>query len=126
MIAGLRVSAPPRFLVYRVCVATLVAAVSTNCGVLSPEEQLLGRFFEASRLHDTTSVARLSAVTFNPRIDGVVGDFEVVDVAEAGVSKRVTIRASVRQLEGATADKALVITMVRKGDRWFITRIASA
>ena len=32
------------------------------CGVLSPEEQLLTDFFEASRLYDTSVMARLSAV----------------------------------------------------------------
>ena len=50
--------------------ALLAAAGLAACGVLSPEEQLLTRFFEASRLHDTTAVARLSAGPFNPRISG--------------------------------------------------------
>ena len=102
----------------------LVAAlVLAACGVLSPEEQLLRRFFEASRLYDTTAVAALAAVTFNPRTDGVVRDFAIENVAEEGSSKLVTIRASVRQLGGATTDRVLVVTMVRQGDRWFISEI---
>ena len=99
------------------------ALVLAACGVLSPEEQLLRRFFEASRLYDTTTVAALATVAFNPRTDGVVGDFEIEDVAEEGSSKLVTIRAAVRQLDGGTTQRALVVTMVRKDDRWFIIRV---
>src|SRR5687767_12219040 len=54
-----------------------LALLLTGCGVLSPEEQLLTDFFEASRLHDTTVVAKMSDVIFNPRVDGVVDRFEV-------------------------------------------------
>jgi hypothetical protein len=103
-----------------------VSLVAAGCGVLSPEEQLLMRFFEASRLHDTTMVATLSTVTFNPRTEGVVEDFDVEDVQDEGDAKRVTVRASVRQLSGSRSDRTLVIRMVRKGDRWFITAIVVA
>jgi hypothetical protein len=99
----------------------LIAAAA--CGVLSQEEQLLTDFFESARLHDTTALAKISAVTFNPRIDGVVDRFEVQDVADAGDTKRVTLRTSVRQLEGPVTEKTLVFTLVRKGDRWFITAL---
>ena len=69
-------------------------------------------------------VARISAVTFNPRVDGVVDRFEVQEVAGAGDTRRVTIRASVRQLQGPVTQKTLVFTLARKADRWFITEIA--
>jgi hypothetical protein len=121
--SGFRVAATPRFVAPMLCWVSLVAA---GCGVLSPEEQLLMRFFEASRLHDTTMVATLSTVTFNPRTEGVVEDFDVEDVQDEGDAKRVTVRASVRQLSGSRSDRTLVIRMVRKGDRWFITAIVVA
>ena len=101
-----------------------LAFVISACGVLSQEEQLLTDFFEAARLHDTTAVAKIAAVTFNPRTDGVVDAFEVQDVADAGDMKRVTIRASVRQLEGSTTDQTLVFTLARKDQRWFIAGIS--
>jgi hypothetical protein len=44
-------------------------------------------------------------------------------VAEGGSSKLVTIRASVRELGGATTDRVLLVRMVRKDDRWFITAL---
>jgi hypothetical protein len=104
----------------RVALALLVA----GCGVLSPEEQLLTRFFEASRLNDSTIVATMSSVSFNPRTDGVVQQFDVEEVREDGDSKRVTVRAAVRQWDGGTIDRTLVFMFGRKGDRWFITEIA--
>src|SRR5215216_1878102 len=78
----------------RLWILTLLAV---GCGVLSPEEQLLTRFFEASRLHDTTVVARMSEVMFNPRVDGVVQDFRIENVEEdgGGQSERVTVQAQV-------------------------------
>ena len=104
--------------------ACVALAVLVACGVLSPEEQLLTRFFEASRLYDTTTVATMSNVVFNPRTDGVVQEFDVEDVREEGASKRVTVRATVRQLDGTTTERTLEFTLFLKTNRWFITDIA--
>lgn len=101
-----------------------VLIFAAGCGVLSPEEQLLTRFFEASRLNDTTLVAAMSNVGFNPKTDGVVQEFDVDTVREDGDTKRVTVRAAVRQWDGSTTERTLVFTLVRKADRWFITEIA--
>jgi hypothetical protein len=103
--------------------ATLVALLVTGCGVLSPEEQLLTDFFEASRLHDTATVSRMSTVTFNPRTDGIVQSFEVGDATDEGESRRVRVRATVRQPDGAVAERMLQFVLVRKGGRWLITSI---
>jgi hypothetical protein len=94
-----------------------------GCGVLSPDEQLLTDFFEASRLHDTSTVSRMSSVTLNPRTDGIVQDFEVEDASDDGAGRRVWVRATVRQPDGAVAERLLVFTLVRRNDRWFITNI---
>ena len=109
-----RVAAPPA------CILALVAAA---CGVLPQEEQLLTDFFEASRLHDTTAVAKISAVTFNPRTDGVVHDFEMerVDRAPDGQSEVVAVIARVREFSGSESSRRLVFTMRQRDGRWFIT-----
>ncbi len=91
--------------------------------MLSPEEQLLTRFFEASRLYDTTVVARLSSVTFNPRVDGVVDDFAVEKVDGAGGAERVTVRAQVRGPDGRVTPRRLLFTLQRQDGRWFITAL---
>ena len=56
-------------------VATLCLAA---CGV-SPEEQVLTRFFEASRTLDHSILSRLATVTFSPRVDGSVQTFSIVE-----------------------------------------------
>jgi hypothetical protein len=96
--------------------------------VLSPEEQLLTDFFEASRLYDTTVVAKMSEVIFNPRVDGVVQDFDVenVEAAADGMSERVTVRANVRGADGTVTARMLVATLRRRDGRWFISGLDSA
>ena len=102
-----------------------LALVAAACGVLSPEEQLLTDFFEASRLHDTTVVARMSDVIFNPRVDGIVDAFDVERVEELpdGQSERVTVNARVRMLSGESASRTIEFTLTRRADRWFISGI---
>jgi hypothetical protein len=99
----------------------MVLAVA-GCGVLSPEVQLLTDFFEASRLHDTTVVARMSKVTFNPRNHGVVQDFMVerIDRAADGQSEVVTVIARVREFSGNGSSRRLVFTLRQREGRWFI------
>lgn len=89
--------------------------------MLSPEEQLLTDFFEASRVYDTAVMARLSARPFNPRTDGVVDAFEVerIDRAEQG-REQVTVAARLRRFDGQVASRRLVFTLTRQDGRWFI------
>jgi hypothetical protein len=91
--------------------------------VLSQEEQLLTRFFETARLHDTTVLAKYATVTFNPRTQGVVQEFAVEKVDEGDASKRVLVRAQVRGPDGETATKMLLVTMQRVEGRWLITEL---
>ena len=48
------------------------------CAV-SPEEQVLTRFFEASRALDSTQLYRLATVTLNPRLDGSIQTFSIAE-----------------------------------------------
>jgi hypothetical protein len=101
-----------------------LAVSAVGCGVLSPEEQLLTRFFEAARLHDTTVMAKYATVTFNPRTEGVVQTFEVDEVERvADRLKVVTLRAHVRGPDGRMAARALRATMREQPDGWMITEL---
>jgi hypothetical protein len=93
----------------------------TACGVLSPEEQLLTEFFEASKVYDTSVMARLSAKPLNPRTDGVIETFEIerIDRLEGG-RKVVTVAARVRRFDGQRASRQLVMTLTSRGGRWQI------
>lgn len=94
--------------------------LSAACGVLSPEEQLLTRFFEASRLHDTTRASTMSAVTFNPRTDGVVRAFDIAAVSGDGQTEALAVDASIARPDGALVQRRLTVTLQRRDGRWFI------
>ena len=104
---------------WRLAVACALAAIA--CGVLSPEEQLLTDFFEASRVFDASVMARLSATPFNPRRDGIVDAFEIrgVERGEDG-TRRVTLDARIRAFDGQVRSRQLVFTLARRGGRLFI------
>lgn len=57
--------------------ALLAAACSRG-----PEQQFLNQFFRASRSRDTTTLAMMSAVDFDPREQGEITDFEIANVSE--------------------------------------------
>jgi hypothetical protein len=73
----------------RVRATVAVALVLAPLGILAaacssapPEHQLLNQFFRASRTRDNETLARMSAVEFDPREQGEVTDFEITSVGE--------------------------------------------
>ena len=57
----------------------IVAAFCLAACAVSPDEQVLTRFFEASRTLDHTLLARLATVTLNPRVDGSIQTFSIAE-----------------------------------------------
>ena len=94
-----------------------VALVGCNVGCnATPEKALLDQFFAASRLRDKTALATISTVVFEPREQGTVVDFEITGVQITGrdamnVAKEVTLSALVRQPDGQTVRKTLIVTI---------------
>jgi hypothetical protein len=72
---------PARSGVSLVLVVAGLALFEIACSSAPPEQQLLISFFRAARVRDNTTLGNISAVTFNPRTDGTVQDFEVVAVS---------------------------------------------
>lgn len=101
-----------------------VAVLTAACGVLSPEEQVLTRFFQASRLHDTTAVASLSDVAFNPRTEGVVREFDVVDVQRRGASAVVIVEARIAAPDGPEFQRTLRVTLQRREGRLIVVGVS--
>jgi hypothetical protein len=60
----------------------------------SPEEQVLTRFFDASRSLDSTLLNRLSTVTFNPRTEGSIQTFAIL---ERGPEQRAPLTEAQRE-----------------------------
>ena len=118
--SGLGVSVPRCDVIVKHGLAVAVFAAA-GCGVLSPEEQLLTRYFEASRLHDTTVVARMSDVIFNPMVEGVVQTFEIARVDRQDDAERVVIDAQIRTPGGQVLQRTMEVTLERRDGRWFIT-----
>jgi hypothetical protein len=81
-----------------------LALLEAACGGSSPEQQLLTNFFRAARVRDNTTLANIAAVTFNPRTDGTVEDFEVVNVT-GEQSRAVQIRTLMDEEAKARADE---------------------
>ena len=59
--------------------ASLITLASVACSGGS-EQALLTQFFSASRLRDTTALDNFSFVVFEPRTEGTVASFEIVNV----------------------------------------------
>ena len=48
--------------------------ILTACGSTPVEQQVLTTFFRAARVRDNTTLASISAVNFDPRTEGSIGD----------------------------------------------------
>jgi hypothetical protein len=62
--------------------AAVCALLAAACGSTPPEQQVINNFFRASRVRDNATLANLAAVSFDPRTQGTVQDFELATVAE--------------------------------------------
>jgi hypothetical protein len=67
-----------------IAIALAIAPLASLTAACSgpPEEQTLNQFFRAARTRDNETVARMSAVPFDPRTQGEVVDFEITSVSE--------------------------------------------
>jgi hypothetical protein len=59
----------------------MLAVVAGGCSS-APEEPLLRQYFRASQLRDNGTLSNFSAVTFDPRTDGIVTSFTITNVSE--------------------------------------------
>jgi len=101
--------------------------LGAGCAWPSPERQLLLDFFQACRVYDTTVLARLGTAPCNPQADGVVQDFELIDVDDASDgAKIVTIDAHVRPLGSSPAPQRLRVRLEQVDRRWIVANIAAA
>jgi hypothetical protein len=110
----------------RVCSLLLVVGVAAGCGWVPADEQALTKFFEESRLYDTTRVADVARVVFDPRVEGVIERYTVVarhdeqPIDGNGLRRELTLTARVRTT-GREYDRTLRVTMERDAaGRWMI------
>jgi hypothetical protein len=100
--------------------AVILAAAAAHGCTVRPEQVIVGDFFAASRLRDLTALSRFATVVFEPRERGTVATFTIRAVSpergeDGGPVKDVTIEAPVRAPDGTTVEKALVVSLQRRG-----------
>jgi hypothetical protein len=109
--------------------ALVLVVMLSGCGWTPADEQILTKFFERSRIYDRTRLAEVATVVFDPKVDGVVDQFEVVNRGpeeRAGterVTKQLTVQAAVRSPAGRTAPRTLSVTLEWRDDAWLVTRV---
>jgi hypothetical protein len=93
--------------------AITIAVLVVGCGWTPADEQVLRTFFEQSRVYDRTRLASVATTVFDPRTDGVVERFAIVERTDGsqddpGVLVRdVTVRADVRSASGIVRERTL-------------------
>jgi hypothetical protein len=109
--------------------ALLVATLTAGCGWTPGDEQVLTEFFERSREFDRTRLAEVATVVFDPKVDGVVERFDVVNrgsderSSPDRVTRQLTVQASVRSPAGRTSPRTLRVTLEWRDDGWLVTRV---
>ena len=100
----------------------LLVILAAGCGWVPADEQVLTTFFEQSRLYDTTRVAGVATVVFDPRVEGVVERFQVTGRVDHPLDshrlQRQTTLATHVRTSGGELDRTLQVTMERADGRW--------
>jgi hypothetical protein len=115
------------------------AALAAACSV-PPEQPIVADFFAASRLRDTTALAKFATVIFEPRQQGIVASFEIERVTPERSDgdmqvKDVLVRAVVRGGDGRAGARRLNVTLQKRRDvddplalygGWIVTAVTDA
>ena len=97
--------------------ALLLAGVIVACGWVPADEQVLRLFFERSRTYDTTGLAPIATVTFNPQVEGVVERFEILarddQSLQGRLRRQARVSATVWSAAGRRSERTLLVTLDR-------------
>jgi hypothetical protein len=118
----------------------LLPAILTAACSVPPEQPIVSDFFAASRLRDTTALARFATVVFEPRERGIVDMFHIESVSPERTSgavrvKQVRVRASIRGADGRIGEQVLTVTLQKRQDvgdpralygGWIVTGVTDA
>ena len=102
----------------RSLLALLLAGATVTCGWMPADEQVLRLFFERSRIYDTTRLAPIASVTFNPRVEGIVERFEILarddkPLEDGRLRRQARLSATVWSAAGRRSERTLVVTLER-------------
>lgn len=74
----------------------LALVILAGCGGSTDEQQVIKKYFDASRLRDQTTLANIATVPFRPQEEGTIQSYSIVSVGEA---QRHTLR--IKELNAA-------------------------
>jgi hypothetical protein len=111
----------------RIPCALIVCLFTTACGWTPADEQFLTKFFERSRAYDTTRLAPVATVVFDPTTQGVVQRFRIVKREEAATAggrgaRLLTLQADVGSA-GRVSERTLMVTMEQRDGSWVVTHV---
>jgi hypothetical protein len=117
----------------------LSAATLTGACSVAPEQPIVADFFAASRLRDTTALAKFATVVFEPREQGIVASFDIEQVAPERRDadkrvKQVIVRALLRDPDGRPGARRLTVTLQKRDGNdprplyggWIVTGVTDA
>ena len=81
------------------------ALLVSACTSRPPEQQVISNFFRASRVRDNATLANIAAVSFDPRTEGTVQEFEIVSSVD-GDRRTLQIKQLVQEEEKAKQEDA--------------------
>lgn len=85
--------------------ALVLAVVASACGG-GEEQTLLNKYFMASKVSDNMTLSNIATVSFDPKVDGQMQSFKVLNVAEPVVTP-LEIKKSAEEMKAASeAEKA--------------------
>jgi len=97
----------PRFSVYLLAPMVLaVAALNACSSPYAQEENLVRQFFRASSLRDSQTLANFATVSFEPKTEGSVTDFDVTAVSPERTEPLQVIELSKALAEAEAANKS--------------------
>lgn len=76
----------------------LALFILAGCGGSTDEQQVIKKYFDASRMRDQTTLANIATVPFRPQEEGTIQNFNIVSAGEA---QRRTLR--IKELNAAVA-----------------------
>ena len=97
----------PKTSVYLLATMVLAAAALSACaGEHASEENLVRQFFRASSLRDSQTLSNFATVSFEPKTEGTVSDFEVTAVSPERTEPLQVIELNKALMEAEAANKA--------------------
>jgi hypothetical protein len=65
-----------------IAVVMTAAIITVGCSGTSDEQQVLKKYFDASRMRDSATLANIAAVSFRPQEEGIVQSFSIASVVD--------------------------------------------